>query len=120
MAFTPRANMAMKAVVAPRATARAPRADPEPLAMDDRFYVTTPIYYVNDKPHLGTAYTTIAADALARFHKLRGQRTRMLTGTDEHGLKIEREAVARGVTPIQFVDEISVTFRDAWPKLLIQ
>ena len=61
-----------------------------------RFYVTTPIYYVNDVPHLGTAYTTIVADALRRFHVLRGDDTRMLTGTDEHGLKLEREAQARG------------------------
>src|SRR6266851_3668238 len=57
-----------------------------------RFYVTTPIYYVNDVPHLGTAYTTIVADALRRYHALRGRDARMLTGTDEHGLKIERVA----------------------------
>ena len=64
-----------------------------------RFYVTTPIYYVNDVPHLGTAYTTIVADALRRYHLLRGDETRMLTGTDEHGLKIERAAQERGMTP---------------------
>jgi len=56
------------------------------------YYFTTPIYYVNDVPHLGSAYTTIAADALRRYHLLRGADTRMLTGTDEHGLKIERTA----------------------------
>ena len=56
--------------------------------MNDRFYVTTPIYYVNSSPHIGTAYTTIAADALARYHAMRGRRTWFLTGTDEHGQKI--------------------------------
>jgi methionyl-tRNA synthetase len=61
-------------------------------AMASRFYVTTPIYYINDVPHLGSAYTTIAADVLARYHRLRGDETRFLTGTDEHGLKIERVA----------------------------
>lgn len=86
--------------------------------MSERFYVTTPIYYVNDVPHLGTAYTTIAADAFARFHKLRGARTHFLTGTDEHGLKLEREAKKRGQTPQEFVDEMSKAFREAWPKLL--
>ena len=85
-----------------------------------RFYVTTPIYYVNDVPHLGTPYTTIAADALRRYHLLRGQTTRMLTGTDEHGLKIEREAQERGMTPTAFVDEMSARFREAWPKLEIE
>ncbi len=84
-----------------------------------RFYVTTPIYYVNDVPHLGTAYTTIAADALRRYHLLRGDDTRMLTGTDEHGLKLEREAQARGVTPAAFVKEMSDRFEAAWPKLEI-
>ena len=62
-----------------------------------RFYVTTPIYYVNDVPHLGTAYTTVAADVLRRYHLLRGDDTWMLTGTDEHGLKLEREAQARSM-----------------------
>jgi methionyl-tRNA synthetase len=88
--------------------------------MSDRFYVTTPIYYVNDVPHLGTAYTTIVADALARYHKLRGKKTRFLTGTDEHGLKIDREAQQRQQSPQQFVDEMSASFRAAWPKLLCQ
>lgn len=84
------------------------------------FYVTTPIYYVNDVPHLGTAYTTIIADALRRFHLLRGRDARMLTGTDEHGLKLEREALAKNQTPKQFVDEMSARFREAWPKLLVE
>jgi methionyl-tRNA synthetase len=85
-----------------------------------RFYVTTPIYYVNDIPHLGTSYTTIATDALRRYHLLRGNTTRMLTGTDEHGLKLEREAQERGMTPIAFVDQMSAHFREAWPKLEIE
>ena len=82
-----------------------------------RFYVTTPIYYVNDVPHLGTAYTTIVTDALRRFHQLLGDETFMLTGTDEHGLKIEREAKAKNLDPKTFCDGISARFREAWPKL---
>src|ERR1019366_8534027 len=85
-----------------------------------RFYVTTPIYYVNDVPHLGNAYATVVADALRRYHLLRGDATRMLTGTDEHGLKIEREAQARGVTPAAFVKDMSDRFEAAWPKLEVQ
>jgi methionyl-tRNA synthetase len=84
-----------------------------------RFYVTTPIYYVNDVPHLGHAYTTIIVDALRRYHLLRGDETRMLTGTDEHGLKIEREAQERGKTPIGLATEMSARFRELWPKLEI-
>ncbi|MGA3119865.1 MAG: methionine--tRNA ligase, partial [Polyangiaceae bacterium] len=85
-----------------------------------RFYFTTPIYYVNDVPHLGTAYTTIAADTFRRYHLLRGDRTRMLTGTDEHGLKIEREAKGRGVSPERFVKDMSDRFEAAWPKLEVR
>jgi methionyl-tRNA synthetase len=59
-------------------------------AMASRFYVTTPIYYINDVPHLGTAYTTIAADVLCRYHRMRGHESRFLTGTDEHGEKVQR------------------------------
>ena len=82
-----------------------------------RFYATTPIYYVNDVPHLGTAYTTVVTDALRRFHQVIGDETFMLTGTDEHGQKIEREAKKAGATPKAFCDDISKRFRDAWPKL---
>ncbi len=88
--------------------------------MPKPFYVTTPIYYVNDVPHLGTAYTTVITDAFRRFHQLLGEDVRMLTGTDEHGLKLEREAKERNQTPQQFVDEISERFREAWPKLLVE
>ena len=75
------------------------------------FYVTTPIYYVNDKPHIGHAYTTIIADVLSRWHRLKGTPTYFLTGTDEHGLKIEQSARKRGVTPQALVDEVSHSFR---------
>ncbi len=88
--------------------------------MPTRFYITTPIYYVNDIPHLGHAYTTIAVDALRRYHLLRGHETRMLTGTDEHGLKIEREAKERGTTPHALVDAMSNRFREAWPPLEVE
>ena len=82
-----------------------------------RFYVTTPIYYVNDVPHLGTAYTTVVADALRRFHLLVGDETFMLTGTDEHGLKIERVAKEEGIGPKEYSDRMALRFREAWPKL---
>lgn len=85
--------------------------------MATRFYVSTPIYYINDVPHLGTAYSTIAADVLARYHRVRGHDTWFLTGTDEHGLKIERAAKERGLSPQAFADEMSAPFRDAWTKL---
>ncbi len=85
--------------------------------MTARFYVTTPIYYVNDVPHLGTAYTTIAADALCRAHQLFGYETRFLTGTDEHGLKLATAAQERGETPQTFVDHMSAPFRAAWSEL---
>jgi methionyl-tRNA synthetase len=83
----------------------------------DRFYVTTPIYYINDVPHLGTAYTTILADVIARYHRLRGQDTWALTGTDEHGLKIERAAAERGMPTSDFADAAAQPFRDMWPQL---
>ncbi|MBI4703273.1 MAG: methionine--tRNA ligase [Deltaproteobacteria bacterium] len=85
--------------------------------MTERFYVTTPIYYINDVPHLGSAYTTIAADVLCRYQRLRGREARFLTGTDEHGLKIQRAAEERGTSPQALADEMSVKFREAWPLL---
>ena len=88
--------------------------------MTSRFYVTTPIYYVNDVPHLGHAYTSVAADAFRRYNLLRGRETRMLTGTDEHGLKIARAAEEANMTPLAFADRISVRFRSAWPELLVE
>jgi methionyl-tRNA synthetase len=81
------------------------------------FYITTPIYYVNAEPHLGHAYTTIVADIVARFHRLAGVETFFLTGTDEHGDKIVEAATKAGESVKRYVDKISKTFRDAWPKL---
>ncbi|MCZ6510299.1 MAG: methionine--tRNA ligase [Alphaproteobacteria bacterium] len=75
------------------------------------YYVTTPIYYVNDKPHIGHAYTTLACDVLARFHRLDGDDVHFLTGTDEHGQKVEKSAQAAGVDPQVFTDEVSQNFR---------
>ena len=87
--------------------------------MPERFYVTTPIYYVNDKPHLGHAYTTIVADVLARWHRLRGREVTFLTGTDEHGLKVMQAAEARGLTPQAHADELVVRFQKLWERLSI-
>ena len=86
----------------------------------NRFYVTTPIYYVNAKPHLGHAYTTIVADTINRFYKLMGYETFFLTGTDEHGDKIVQAAKEVGKTPKEYVDEISDCFRKTWADLNIQ
>ena len=80
----------------------------------DNFYVTTPIYYINAEPHLGHTYTTIIADTLARFHRARGARTFLVTGTDEHGDKIAAAAAAAGVSPQAYADRISPLFRDTW------
>lgn len=88
--------------------------------MTKRFYVTTPIYYVNGSPHIGHAYTTIVADSLTRYHRLRGDVSRFLTGTDEHGQKIEREAAKQGVAPRAFVDDVSQRFRALWPQLSVE
>ena len=75
------------------------------------FYVTTPIYYVNDSPHIGHAYTTLACDVLARFKRLDGFDVKLLTGTDEHGQKVEKAAEAAGVDPQSFTDDVSQRFR---------
>lgn len=83
------------------------------------FYITTPIYYVNANPHLGHAYSTILADAATRFHKLQGEKTLFLTGTDEHGDKIVQAAEKNNLTPQAFTDEISGRFRKLWPDLSI-
>ena len=70
--------------------------------MPQPFYITTPIYYVNDRPHIGHAYTTIAADLLTRFHRLEGRDAFFLTGTDEHGTKVAEAAAAAGLSPQEF------------------
>jgi methionyl-tRNA synthetase len=84
---------------------------------DKTFYVTTPIYYVNARPHIGHAYTTIVADVLARRHRLLGEDTFFLTGTDEHGQKIERSAAAAGIPPQLFADQVSKSFEDLWHRM---
>jgi methionyl-tRNA synthetase len=82
-----------------------------------KFYLTTPIYYVNARPHIGHAYTTIAADVIARRHRLLGDPTFFLTGTDEHGQKVERSAAAAGVSPQQFADQVSASFKALWDRM---
>lgn len=82
-------------------------------------YITTPIYYVNDKAHIGHAYTTIIADTLARFARLRGDETFFLTGTDEHGQKIEESAIKNNESPKAYADKVSKSFKDLWAELEI-
>jgi methionyl-tRNA synthetase len=87
------------------------------LFMTSKFYITTPIYYVNARPHIGHAYTTIACDTIARRQRMLGADTFFLTGTDEHGQKIERAAQAAGKTPQQLTDEVSASFRALWDRM---
>jgi len=82
-----------------------------------KYYLTTPIYYVNDKPHIGHAYTTVAADVIARWKRLCGADVFFLTGTDEHGAKIVQAAEKAGMAPKEFVDLISGEFREEWKNL---
>ncbi|HLI00619.1 MAG TPA: methionine--tRNA ligase [Acidimicrobiales bacterium] len=83
------------------------------------YFITTPIYYVNDAPHIGTAYTTLSADAVARWHRLLGEDVLFLTGTDEHGLKMQRAAEANGLTPKEQADRYSARFVETWRTLNI-
>ncbi|PIU42121.1 MAG: methionine--tRNA ligase [Candidatus Omnitrophica bacterium CG07_land_8_20_14_0_80_42_15] len=87
--------------------------------MEKKFYITTPLYYVNAAPHIGHSYTTIAADILARFYRLKGYEVYFLTGTDEHGEKIERAGKEKGMTGQEFADSIAPRFKDLWGKLSI-
>ncbi len=87
--------------------------------MDRRFYITTPIYYVNDVPHIGHAYTTLACDVLARYKRARGYEVFFLTGTDEHGQKVEKAAIAAGETPLELADRVVKRFQALWEKLNI-
>ncbi|NTW59636.1 MAG: methionine--tRNA ligase [Nitrospirae bacterium] len=87
--------------------------------MQKKFTITTPIYYVNDVPHIGHAYTTIAADVMARYHRLKGDPVFFLTGTDEHGQKVEKAAVEKGRTPKEHADLLSLNFKRLWEKLEI-
>ena len=85
--------------------------------MKDRFYVTTPIYYVNDVPHIGHTYTTVVADVVARYRRMIGEKVYFLTGTDEHGQKIERAALKQGIAPLELADRVVARYHDLW-KLL--
>ena len=85
-----------------------------------KFYITTPIYYPSGNMHIGHTYTTVAADTMTRFKKMLGYDTFFLTGTDEHGQKIERKAEAAGVTPPQFVDKIVAETKDLWKLMNIE
>lgn len=87
------------------------------MSQGQKFYITTPIYYVNARPHIGHAYTTLVCDAVARHHRMLGDDTYFLTGTDEHGQKIERSAAAAGKTPQQFTDEVAAEFRTLWDRM---
>jgi methionyl-tRNA synthetase len=88
-------------------------------APNSRFYITTPIYYPNGEPHLGHIYTTVAADVVARYHRLKGEDTFFLTGTDEHGAKMVKTAADRKITPKQLADEMSGVFQSLWKQLHI-
>jgi methionyl-tRNA synthetase len=88
--------------------------------MKKKFYVTTPIYYVNDVPHIGHTCTTIAADIIARYHKLLGEEVFFLTGTDEHGAKVAEAAKEKGLSPQEFCDQVAKNFQEIWPKLNIK
>ena len=88
--------------------------------MSKKFYITTPIYYPSAKLHIGNTYTTVAADALARFKRLTGHDVMFLTGTDEHGQKIQRKAEEKGVTPIEYVDEIVAGIKELWDMMDIK
>jgi len=88
--------------------------------MSKKYYISTPLYYVNDVPHLGHAYTTMAADAAARYHKMAGEDVFFLTGTDEHGQKLERSARAAGVDPQEYVDGVAGQFQALWERLDIR
>ncbi len=96
-----------------------PTAANPPSGARPRFYITTPIYYPNADPHLGHVYTTIAADVAARYHRLRGDETFFLTGTDEHGIKMVKTADVAGITPQALADRVSGVFRDLWAELKI-
>jgi methionyl-tRNA synthetase len=85
--------------------------------LSDHYSITTPIYYVNDEPHIGHTYTTVVADTLARYHRLLGDQTWFLTGTDEHGEKVAEAAAARGQDAATFADQVSGIFRDTWSEL---
>ena len=83
------------------------------------FYATTPIYYVNDLPHVGHIYSTVVTDVVTRYHRLIGETTRFLTGTDEHGQNIQKAAAEQGITPIALADRVVARYHDLWKKFEI-
>ena len=85
--------------------------------MANKYYITTPIYYPSGNWHIGHCYTTVICDALARFHKMKGEEVYFLTGTDEHGQKVEKEASKRGITPLEFIDPLVSELKDTWRML---
>ena len=88
--------------------------------MSKTFYLTTPLYYVNGEPHVGHVYTTVIADAVARYKRMCGLDVCLLTGTDEHGLKIERAAEQQGLTPQELTDKYASVFKESWDRLGIE
>jgi leucyl-tRNA synthetase len=103
-----------KLVTSRRLSALAEMSLKSTVAVRDKspFFISTPIYYVNGQPHLGHAYTSVISDIIARFQRADGREVFFLTGTDEHGQKVEQSALAAGKTPIQFADEVSSRFRE--------
>ena len=89
------------------------------LFMPEKFYITTPLYYVNDEPHIGHTYTTVVADVVARYKRMRGFDVRFLTGTDEHGQKIEQAAEKQGLKPIELADRVVGKYHALWRELRI-
>lgn len=89
------------------------------MAEKEKFYITTPIYYPSGNPHIGHCYTTVACDSIARYKRLQGKEVLFLTGTDEHGLKIEQKAAEKGITPKEYVDEIVSIFKKLWSYMNI-
>ncbi len=89
------------------------------MAEKEKFYITTPIYYPSGNPHIGHCYTTVACDSIARYRRLQGRDVMFLTGTDEHGLKIEQKAAEEGVTPKQYVDKVVEKFKSLWQYMNI-
>src|ERR1700759_1818263 len=85
--------------------------------MDNRFYLTTPIYYPNAEPHIGHCYTTLAVDTIARYHRLKGDDTYFLTGTDEHGIKMVKTAADQQTEPAALADRVVKEFEQVWKEL---
>src|SRR5215469_2296787 len=88
--------------------------------MPNTFYITTPLYYVNAPPHLGGTYATISADTIARYKRMMGFDVKLLSGTDEHGQKIERAARQRGISPQALADQVCTQYRDLWKLIGIE